>query len=277
MKQVNITITQQHQAGRDYRRLRFPWPATAPRPGEFLTLKSLLPDGTLLRRPFAFSAWDEARGEAEILYQVKGAATKGYSRLREGESLNALGPLGRGFTFPPEANQRSPLIMTGGGIGTGPVLFSAREAARQGHEPLLILGFRTAADVPREVLPEDPRITTVICTDDGSEGFHGTTADCLSARLKEMGQGESTLKSPTRKAQPMIRSCGPYPMMKALHEIALKTGAELEVSMEEMMACGVGVCNGCALPLAGSTPERPLYKKACTDGPVFNSREILWR
>ncbi len=270
-QQYSAPILRQEQVAPETYHLSLAWPGVPPRPGQFFTLKAPAPDGTLLRRPLAAAGWHpaehpEGRGTVDFLYLRRGTATRGYSRMEPGQELSLIGPLGRGFT-PPPAGRRP--ILLGGGIGTGPMLFTAQNQARSQLTPLLILGFRTAGAIPHPSLAplrKSGSVEIALCTDDGTEGFAGTAADYLSARI-----------SPEEPL--FLQACGPHPMLQAVRRWCMDRpgqGIPLEVSLEAMMACGVGACAGCAVPAASGTPENPQYKKVCSDGPVFSSEEILW-
>ena len=147
-----------------------------------------------------------------------------------------------------------------GGIGIGPVYCLACRL----ESPIVVLGARTAELVPDLVWPDgaDVRITT----DDGSRGIRGTALAAL---------GSASGAGLPENAE--YYACGPHPMMAAVHRLALESGAPCWTPMEEMMACGVGACQGCAVEMAERTPEGgPTYKRACVEGPVFSSGELAW-
>lgn len=256
MKNFQSNILRQTAVAEGYKELEFGWPSDCPppMPGQFLTIRvqdSAIP---LLRRPFALSAFN---GEtASIIYQIRGRGTELLSSLPEGSPLDILSPLGNRFSMPAEGE--TPVLIAGG-IGLGPILFLARELDRQGHAPLLIFGCRGRTLIPELPALENGRIQ--FCTDDGTEGYHGTSV----GYLKTLGKDE--LKNPR------LYACGPHPMLRACHDLALSLDIPCETSMEEMMACGVGACMGCAVEL--DDPVRK-YARVCKDGPVFQSRDIKW-
>lgn len=238
------------QITRDFFRMRFTIPEnTVPQPGQFLSLKDEKPTGTLLRRPFAFS--DAGNGFGEMIYQTRGQATHTLSRRQPGDRVSVLLPCGNGF---PTAviGDRVPVLIAGG-VGLGPVLFLYRTLKAAGKNPLLITGFRTADLIPHSVLPDE----AVICTDDGSFGFHGNTAEAL--------------RKQTVNSKAVLFSCGPTPMMKAVSAFAEESSFDSFVSLEAMMGCSLGACMGCVVPVKSGG-----YRRVCKEGPVFDAGEILW-
>ena len=208
-----------------------------------------------MRRPFAYS--DSGDNGFSFIYEIRGSATRDLADLDDGRSVDWIGPLGSAF---PEAPVESRPVLIAGGIGVGPILFLARELAETGAEILVLLGSRNAGLVPRLEWPETAEVR--ICTDDGSHGIHGTALDGLTG---------------TDLTNAAFYTCGPNPMMAAVHRLALDTGRPCWVSMEEMMACGVGACQGCAIPVIDENDlSRPAYKRACVEGPIFDSRELVW-
>lgn len=251
MTQYMAEVRGQKQLSPDYYELSFSWKGVPPQPGQFLTVKCWEESAPLLRRPFAFSAFSAEKSEASIIYQKRGHGTKRMTTLNKGDSLDVLGPLGNPF---PEASCQSPSLI-GGGIGTGPILFLANSLKRKGLSPRLILGFRNAELVPELAMEEG--LDLFLCTDDGSKGFKGNVVDFLN---KEPSSVEA------------IYSCGPHPMLKGCHLWAVKHNILCYVSVEEIMACGIGACQGCAIPV--HHPRE--YFRVCKDGPVFESRIIKW-
>ncbi|HAE22452.1 MAG TPA: dihydroorotate dehydrogenase electron transfer subunit [Spirochaetaceae bacterium] len=257
MKRFDAPVTSLRPIARDYFELRFAWKAEAglPLPGAFLTVRAGGQYDPIVRRPFAFSCYAPDRGEAAFIFQKRGRGTAWLSGLRAGDSIDVLGPLGKGFSPPPPGSR--PLLI-GGGIGLGPMLYLAhqlaKEAARGSFEaPVLALGFRTEAQLPKLELPAG----TVLCTDDGSAGFHGSVAEWLW--------------SFDSSVPPALFACGPAPMMAAIDRYAAARNAPYQAATEQWMACGVGACAGCAIRLKDGS-----YKRVCADGPVFDGSLIAW-
>ena len=175
--------------------------------------------------------------------------------LNNESTIEVLSPLGNSFTVPEKG--AAPLLVAGG-IGLGPILYLARDLDEKGYAPQLVFGCRT-----KELLPDLPALTNGrihYCTDDGSAGFKGTAVDFL----RSLDWDSLTT--------PALYSCGPMGMLKACHELAEEKGIFSETAMEQMMACGVGACMGCAIEVNG--PEK--YARVCKEGPVFDSRRIKW-
>jgi dihydroorotate dehydrogenase electron transfer subunit len=252
MKQFCGTITGNRALSAECLELEFTWARKAgrPLPGQFFTLRISDDTVPLLRRPFAFSSFDSEKMTASMIYQKRGRGTTILAGKKRGESLDVIGPLGSPFPRPGKGRNA---LLAAGGIGLGPLLFlSSRLRIAQ-----LIIGCRTKSLAPPSRTCAGLR--PVICTDDGSKGFKGTADDYLRSI-------EHTVGSDT-----VVYSCGPLPMLKACHEFAKRRGCECFVSVEQVMACGVGACMGCAVKAADGG-----YKRACTEGPVFNSKELNW-
>lgn len=179
--------------------------------------------------------------------------------MKPGDDIDILGPLGNSFSriVSEEDESKENHIVVAGGIGTGPMLYLADELKNNGKNPLLIIGCRTRDLVPYSVL--DNSINTVICTDDGSAGFKGTVVDYMRS-------------NPGLDSNSVIYSCGPEPMLKGCQLFADETGKSSYVSLEQMMACGVGACMGCTCETRGEKQ----YARVCKDGPVFAGGEIKW-
>lgn len=234
--------------------LSWPEDVRVPFPGQVVSLNVDRAITPFLRRPFALASFQRETRVASIIYHVRGPATEKMSRKRPGEVIDTLGP--RGFYFQIGKERRPVLI--GGGIGTGPMVFAANWLASKGYEPRLVLGYRHKTLFPRLNLA--PLVRLTVCTDDGTLGFHGTTVDFLSSL------------PPADLEDSFVWACGPNPMLKAVHFWASPRGLPCKVSLEEVMACGVGACVGCTV---ATTDERRVVR-VCTEGPVFPSEVIKW-
>jgi len=267
VRQFEAEILGNRRVAESWRELSFAWEsgAAAPEPGQFFTFKASASSDPLLRRPLAFSGFAEADGgaaasgaraaKASAIYQVRGQATSLLADMAIGSRIDIIGSLGRPFPKPLEGDVP---VITGGGIGLGPVLFLDAELRARGLEPILVLGLRSSSLLPSIKLPEG----AVLCTDDGSAGFRGTTVDWISRNASEAAGGK-----PLR-----LYACGPGPMLAALADLAAERSWPGWFSAEQWMACGVGACMGCALPRADGKG----YLRACADGPVFDARDIAW-
>jgi dihydroorotate dehydrogenase electron transfer subunit len=234
----------------------FSWKAAwgEPVPGNFLELKVNDSTAPMLRRPFAFSDYSAENETASIIYQVRGTSTNLLTQKREGDEVRIIGPLGNGFTIDSDA----PIIAVGGGVGLGPILFAAKVASKAGKKVSFITGFRSSELVPDRFLWEG--LDATICTDNGSEGFAGNVVQYLQTLPSESLAGS------------VLISCGPTPMLRACHTFAEQIGISCEVSMEELMACGIGACMGCVC----ETKTEAGLARVCKEGPIFKSEVIKW-
>lgn len=231
--------------------------AEAASPGQFcmVEVRSARSRDPLLRRPLSIHRIIN-RKEIVFLYRVVGRGTRLLSQHCPGDRLHVLGPLGHGFRITPG----HPAILIGGGLGSAPLLFLAEELPK---DPLvtLILGARTE----KELLSVEQFTAlghqVLLATEDGSVGRHGLVTDVLSEVLSH---GSDT--------RPYIFSCGPWPMMKAVYKMTHEIGLSCQVSLEARMACGTGLCLGCAVPRRDGHG----YLHVCTEGPVFDADKISW-
>ncbi len=252
-----VSIIENRSVSEQYFELVFDYrnPDTEPQPGMFFTVKIDGVYGPVLRKPFAFSGWDAEHGTASALIEKRGNGTRWLAGLKSGDTLDILGPLGNGFSFP-ERGVRP--ILAAGGIGLGPMLYFANVLHARSNQglceaPLLIAGFRTQSLIPTLDFPAG----TLLCTDDGSTGFKGTVLDCMLSLSDVLPK--------------VIFACGPSPMLGALARYAASLKLPYEASVEQWMACGIGACMGCAVPMLDGS-----YQRACADGPVFNGLTVDW-
>lgn len=219
-------------------------------PGQFVEVAVETP-GVLLRRPISINDVDRQANILTLLVRNAGRGTSALIDMKAGERLNLLLPLGNGFSTDAPAGAR--LILIGGGVGVAPLLYLGKVLKEKGFEPEFLLGARTVADLLS--LDDFKAVGKVhVCTEDGSEGVKGfvTAHPCLSEKA-------------TR-----YYCCGPAPMMKAVAKVARENGVDCEVSLENMMACGLGACLCCV--------EKTVKGNVCvcTEGPVFNINELTW-
>lgn len=260
---TNATVVENIEVAPSYYKISFKWKTKkAVCPGHFVMLKVTDSLDPLLRRPFSVYNARAMKGYvlAEVLYKVVGKGTGIMAEMNKGDVLDVLGPLGKSF---PNVKDASKLIMVAGGIGLAPFYLLARG---QKQKALLIFGGRTKADVSiAKPFKSLSSVTLKVATEDGSSGTKGRVTDVL----------EKTLKKDS-----IIYACGPLPMLKAVAVMAEECGVRAYVSLESSMACGIGVCLGCAVrakpPVKRPTTEDKKYSMVCSDGPVFDARAIDW-
>ncbi|MFY9397671.1 MAG: dihydroorotate dehydrogenase electron transfer subunit [Desulfomonilia bacterium] len=219
-------------------------------PGQFVMLGITGTDDPFLRRPLAILS--RSAGALELLYRVSGKGTELLAEKRQLDTLSVLGPLGKGFGMP--ADNEEPVFLAGG-TGLPPILAMA-ERVKRGH---LVFGARSAGELPLwNRLNSIEGVEAAAATEDGSLGKRGLATDALQEVLK-------------RVSPPLvIYACGPKGMLRQAALMAQMIGARCEVSLEEYMACGFGVCSACAVRTVSSN------RRVCTDGPVFDARDIRW-
>jgi dihydroorotate dehydrogenase electron transfer subunit len=227
-------------------------------PGQFVMLRIAAANDPLLRRPFSIYQ-TTGDGRVQILYKVVGKGTGMMAKLRPGDVVDLVGPLGKGF--PVDMRPRHCLI--GGGMGAAPLFFLVTWLLRHSEtEPLVLLGARNQEEL--RAIASDFEVLGIpvnVATDDGSEGHHGYVVDLLTDSLRE---------DPDRPWH--VFSCGPYPMLRAVAQLCHLRSWSCHVSLETMMACGLAACLGCALPRA----HLEGYLHVCKDGPVFDATELAW-
>lgn len=231
-------------------------------PGQFVMLR--LGDGKnpLLRRPFSIHRLvnrNERIIGIELLYKVVGEGTKILSSCREGDRLDMLGPLGNGFAV---ADTHDTIFLAGGGIGIAPLLFLSDDLLKKGlnlSRAILFLGGKSKADLLCKEKFAEMGMTVHTTTDDGSEGDQCYVTHPLETAVN-------------RRVPDVIYACGPVAMLKCVAGIAEHYSIPCQISMETTMACGIGVCLGCAVEQQG---DKEKFVHVCRDGPVFQSDRIV--
>lgn len=232
------------------------------KPGQFLEIKVLKGTEPLLRRPISIYNVDEKANLIEFIFQVKGKGTKILSEVEIGQEIDIVGPIGNGI-FDVKKYENAAII--GGGIGVFPLYELVKRLGEVGTEKVnTYLGFRSKDFVVLENEFENISTNLTITTDDGSYKEQGFAIN----KLKEDIENNEASGKPTD----IIFACGPLPMLKAVQQLALEKNIPCQISLEEKMACGLGVCLGCAVKLAGT--EELQYKHVCKDGPVFWANEV---
>lgn len=253
------TILSHAPAGRGYYRivLRSPETAAAAAPGHFVMLRVSENLDPLLARPFGIASLP-SRSSIELYYRVVGKGTTQLTAMEAGQTLSLLGPIGNGFAPP---DKGSTPVLISGGSGFPPLHFFSLKTGPRAH---VFIGARDKECLPPAGVLASFREHAAkvhVATEDGSAGRQGMTTDLLDAFLAKH-EGDFS---------PVLYACGPHGMLAAVGRIAAERSLRCYVSMEERMACGVGACMGCSVPVKAGG-----YKRVCKEGPVFDSREIEW-
>jgi len=254
---LDMTVVEARMLRPGYLLLRLTTPGrTLPpmAPGQFVEVRVDHEPSSLLRLPISINLVDRRYNELWLLVHVVGRGTRQLATLTAGDTLSCVAPLGRGFTLPDPAARPQRYLLVGGGVGVAPLLYLGQELAARGAEPTFLVGARSAADIVQLELMSSMG-PTFVTTDDGSAGEHGlVTGHSLWATA----------------AYDLVCACGPKPMMRAVAAEAAGRGMACEVSLENMMGCGLGACLCCV----EDTPEGRLC--VCREGPVFAARRLGW-
>jgi len=221
------------------------------KPGQFVQVKVESSPETFLRRPISVHDVDYEQNTLKLLIQIAGKGTERLSRLKPGDSLNIIYPLGNSFNLP---ENNANILLIGGGCGVAPLLFLGKYLKSNGFNPEVLLGFRNT----NRIIEYDEYLKigqVYLTTEDGSSGEKGFVTS------------HSILKS---KRFDNIYCCGPESMMKVVAGYCFENGISCEASLENLMGCGFGVCLCCVV----DTVKGNLC--TCIDGPVFNIKELKW-
>ena len=262
--QVRGEVLSQRYVGA-YRSLTLlaPGIATGFKPGQFVALAVGGPDSaTLLRRAFSVHrASDRGSygGTIELVYAVHGAGTLWLSRLRPGDGVDIVGPLGRAFPLPRE---KVSATLVGGGYGSAPLFGLADALQVRGSRVDFVLGAATEDRLFGALDAKRTGSTCTLTTNDGSAGTKGLVSDVLAGVLE-------------RARAEVVYACGPMAMLRAVSAVATAHGAVAQCAVEEAMACGIGVCMTCVLPVRGDD-GRTRMVRSCVEGPVFRGDRVRW-
>jgi dihydroorotate dehydrogenase electron transfer subunit len=284
-RQVAARVRTHRAYGPGFRWLELEVPAafTPPAAGQFVQLLLDFPSPVLLPRPMSVASVARlgTRHVIGFLYAPVGAGTRALAELAPGASVHATGPLGRGYPL----HEPGTPVLVAGGRGVAPLLMAADVLARARRRCEFVFGARTSALLvglreARERLAKR-RSRLHLATDDGSRGFKGDVVQVLDRLARR-------LERPL-----VIHACGPHGMLAAVARWAMAHDARAHLAMESVMACGTGVCRGCPLPRSAAARARlearvfdgagaaalkgnPEWAMCCTDGPVFEARELDW-
>lgn len=252
---LDLVVSENIQLNDNYVLLKMTAPTELPDmlPGQFAELEVEGSSKTFLRRPISINFIDKDNNEVWFLIQLVGDGTRHLAAVKRGQTVNVILPLGNSFTMPENASER--LLLVGGGVGTAPMLFLGEQLSKKGFTPNFLLGARSQNDLLQ--LNEFTQYGNVFTTtEDGSMGEKGYVTQ------------HSLLSTQTFNK---IYTCGPKPMMMAVAKYAKTNNIECEVSLENTMACGFGVCLCCV----ENTTEGHIC--VCKEGPVFNIKKLLWQ
>ena len=228
------------------------------KPGNFIEIRVSEQTEPFLRRPISIYNIDRENDVLEFIFQVKGKGTEILAKKEVGSQIDIVGPLGYG-TFQYEDYQNIAII--GGGIGIFPLYELAKCAKKDNKNVSTYLGFRNKDLVILEAEFKQVSDKLTLTTDDGSYSQKGFAINYLEHDIND-GKIES------------IYACGPLPMLKAVQKLAIEKNIPCQISLEEKMACGLGVCLGCAVKTTASSNDNPEYWHVCKAGPVFNCRDV---
>lgn len=259
---LDLKVTSAERIQEKYVLLKLTHDAALPEmlPGQFVEVRVDDSPSTFLRRPISINFVDREANELWLLVAAVGEGTRKLAHLSAGDTLNCVLPLGNSFSLdvPPIASEqttpRPRILLVGGGVGVAPLLYYGKWLREHALEPVFLLGARTGNDL---LLLDEFRKYGQVCvtTEDGSAGEKGFVTD------------HSILAQGGFK---WISTCGPKPMMMAVARYARRANIRCEVSLENLMACGLGACLCCV----EKTAKGNLC--VCKEGPVFNIKELLW-
>lgn len=264
MKQEKATVVEHHNFQGEYRILRFAAPTVGPlvKPGQFLELQVPRLGERILRRPF--SIYQAGSEGVAILYKAVGRGTEAMAAIQVGDEVDIIGPLGNGY---PEPDPAKIPVLVAGGYGNAALYILAQRMERKG---IAFFGGRSEIDIllvkEFEKLGWDVRPTT----DDGSLGTKGLVTAAFDPWMNGLGAGSG--EQGTKELELFV--CGPNPMLKAMGDRAIENNFTAWLSLDKNMACGVGACLTCVIKRR--TEKGWEWARCCKDGPIFESREILW-
>jgi dihydroorotate dehydrogenase electron transfer subunit len=232
------------------------------RPGQFVMIKAGDSAEPPLRRPFSILDADREAGTFSLFVKGVGQGSCGLAALRPGDIAQCLGPLGQPFAPPGDGVEA---LMVAGGYGIAPFSMLSRDLAGRGQRGRVFYGGRTAGDLQVRAPFEALGVPLVLATEDGSLGHRGRVTEPLEAYLDA-----------DHDRRVALYACGPHAMLHAVARIADRRGLPCQVSLDPWMGCGVGTCLGCVVWIRRPGEDRPKYRCACTEGPVFDSGTVVW-
>jgi len=235
-------------------KLHAPEIAAMHQPGHFINILPNPEGAPLWRRPFSIARIEEKH--IIIIYKAIGIGTHQMAVLQHGDTADILGPLGNTFTL--NISEKTIPLIIGGGLGLAPLISLRDHFVNQGIRPVIFAGAMTRTE---HYYTEDQESEIRLTTDDGTLGLRGFVTDSLLDFLESYDPGQDLF----------AYSCGPEPMMSKVASICSERNIPLELSIEREMACGIGLCQGCAIE---QNPPHKKYALVCKDGPVFNAKAL---
>ncbi|KRE57762.1 dihydroorotate dehydrogenase electron transfer subunit [Phycicoccus sp. Soil748] len=248
-----------------YHHLTFVAPGLAElaRPGQFVALAVGGPtSANLLRRCFSIhkvSPSGTYGGTVDVVVAAHGPGTTWITELRAHDEVDIVGPLGRAFPLPKEP---VPCVLVGGGYGSAPLFWLAEALRDRGCHVEMVLGAATESKLFGVVEARRHADGVTVTTDDGSMGTRGWVSDVLPEVIRRTGAA-------------VVYGCGPMGMLESITDVATAEGAVAQVAVEESMACGVGVCMTCVMPVVGKDGATRMVR-SCVEGPVFRGDRVRW-
>jgi dihydroorotate dehydrogenase electron transfer subunit len=240
----------------------------------------------LIARPYSIGFVEPQENSTTIsfIYKIFGHGSLHVSKLKEGEQIKMLGPLGGNLFYLPKGKTHA--IMVAGGVGFPPMTFMTSELLKKQIESIDLfvgatssLGLPLPKDIKQKLhgdalselpaifrIAADPKVNFEIATDDGSEGHPGFVTDLLELALVNSDPDKT-----------IVYTCGPWPMMAKVAGITQAKGFDCQACLEEMMGCGIGACQSCAVKIKSNNEQGWSYQLVCRDGPVFNANDIIWK
>jgi dihydroorotate dehydrogenase electron transfer subunit len=232
--------------------IHLPSMASRARPGQFLLVQAQAnTTSPLLKIPLA--VYDKTDESLMVLYRIRGQKTQRLCQKSKGTSIEVLGPLGNSFDW---HGLTHTVILIAGGCGIASLQLLAKRLRSKNIEVVVLSGARCKDELVEVKRFEALGCTVMCATDDGSEGFKGNVIDLFLAQQR-------------RYAQFQVCASGPESMLRHIASLAKAYSFEAQLSFESYMACGIGVCRGCAVDVRGD------YKLCCQDGPIFKAKDIL--
>jgi dihydroorotate dehydrogenase electron transfer subunit len=258
---MEVKIKANRRLTADFWRMEIEWPASLaePSPGQFVMVRTRNSTVPLWRRPFGINDFTKSRGlsRAFLLYQVVGPTTRDMGGTEKGQMLDLLGPFGRGFDTDGQEHW-----LVAGGRGIAPLFFLARRLVDEDKVLRVMIGGCTKSHVLQAEELRRMGSPVELATEDGSLGRKGMVTDILEIGLRRI--------STARRGRIVVSACGPDAMLRRVGSLADEFGVRARLSLDTLMACGQGYCQGCTVK------TRSGYSLCCCEGPVFEARELQW-